>query len=186
MEVITLNFMTLLGHKNHALAWASKYITKMSSVMSFTFNAVELCVVTLNDKPWTYAKDVCKALKYNKATKTADIVKHQENYAHKCQLTEFVSATNLMDWPYNSRKDDYYINEEGMYDLLFSSQQPKAKNFRKHCCNVMFPHIRQQLTERMVNDMRRDHQLAITDHYNQVQAIQYENCKTNSNRLDLE
>ena len=35
-------------------------------------------------------------------TKTADIVKHlcsQENYAQKCQFTELVSETNLMNWP---------------------------------------------------------------------------------------
>ena len=55
----------------------------MSSVILFTFNAVELCVVTINEKPWTRAKDVCRTLEYNK--KTADIVKafcSRENYAH--------------------------------------------------------------------------------------------------------
>ena len=67
----------------------------------------------------------------------------QENYAHKYQLTEFVSAKNLINWPKDTREDNYYINEEGMYEFLFSSQQPKAKNFRKHCCNGVFPHIRQ-------------------------------------------
>ena len=55
---------------------------KMSSVMSFAFNAVELCVVTINEKPWTRAREVRRALEYNK--KTADIVRafcSQENYA---------------------------------------------------------------------------------------------------------
>ena len=28
----------------------------MSSVMPFSFNAVELCVVIINEKPWTRAK----------------------------------------------------------------------------------------------------------------------------------
>ena len=68
--------------------------------MPFTFNAVHLSVVTLDDKPWACAKEVCKVLEYNKVTKTANIGKHlcsQECYDHKCQLTEFVSATNLMD-----------------------------------------------------------------------------------------
>ena len=45
----------------------------MSSVILFTFNAVGLCVVTINEKLWTRAKEVCRALEYNK--KTADIVK---------------------------------------------------------------------------------------------------------------
>ena len=43
----------------------------MSSVMLFAFNAVELYVVTINDKPWTRAKEVCKAMEYQKTTKTA-------------------------------------------------------------------------------------------------------------------
>ena len=43
----------------------------MSSVLPFVFNAVELCVVIINEKPWTRAKEVCRALEYGKATKTA-------------------------------------------------------------------------------------------------------------------
>ena len=50
--------------------------------MPFSFNAVELFVVIINEKPWTRAKEVCKALEYNK--KTANIIKghfSRENYA---------------------------------------------------------------------------------------------------------
>ena len=95
---------------------------KMSSVMPFVFNAIELCVVTINKKPQTRAREVYRALEYGKATKVADIVKHpcsRENYAHKYQLNEFVFETNLVDWPKDSRKDDYYINEKGMYEIVF-------------------------------------------------------------------
>ena len=63
------------------------------------------------------------------------------------------------------------INEEGMYEFLFSSQQLKAKQIRKHCCNVMLPHVRQQLT----NKMKENHQQAIEENDNQIQAIQCEN-----------
>ena len=108
--------------------------------MPFSFNAVELCVVIINEKPWTRAKEVCRALEYNK--KTADIVKafcSRESYTYKWQLNKFSTAGNFMDWPKDSRKGDYYTNEEGMYKLLLSSQQPKIKDFRRHCCNVMFP-----------------------------------------------
>ena len=45
----------------------------MSYVMPFSFNAVALCVVTINEKPWARAGKVCRVLEYNK--KTADIVK---------------------------------------------------------------------------------------------------------------
>ena len=71
----------------------------MSSAMPFAFYAVELWVVTINEKPETRAKEVCRAMEYGKATKVVDIVKHlcsRENYAHKCQLTELVPETNFI------------------------------------------------------------------------------------------
>ena len=110
--------------------------------MPLTFNAVELCVNTINEKPSTLAKEVCKALQYKK--KTADTIKafcSKENFAHKYQLSEFTATGNFVDWHRESRKDDYYSNEEGMNELLFSSQQPKAKDFRKYCCKVLFLHV---------------------------------------------
>ena len=115
---------------------------KMSSVMLFVFNAVELCVVTINEKPWTHAREVCKALRYEK--KTANIVKNdfsKENCTQKYQMSSAPAAGTLVHWTKDSQRNDYYFSEEGMYELLFSSQQPKAKDFRKHCSNVLFPQV---------------------------------------------
>ena len=124
--------------------------------MPFTFKNVELKVMTVNGKHWTCAKEVCKALEYNK--KTAHVVRAHcslENYAQKYDLSGVPAAVTPVNWPIDSQKYDIYINEEGMYEVLFSSQQPKAKGFRKHCCNVMFPHIRQQLTDKLVEEHHR-------------------------------
>ena len=122
--------------------------------------------MTINE-PWARAREVRRALEYGKATKAADIVTafcSKENYTHKYQLSEFVSETNFMDWPKDSSKDDCYTNEEGMHEIVFSSQQPKAKDFRRHYCNVLFPHVRQQLA----NKIQKEHQQAITDRDNQM------------------
>ena len=108
------------------------------------FNAVELSVVIITRKVWTRAREVCKATAYGKATKASDIVRHlcsRENYAHKWQLAGLLFETKPVDWPKDSQKYDIYTNEEGMYELLFSSQQPEARDFRKQCCNVLFPHV---------------------------------------------
>ena len=94
-----------------------------------------------------------------------------ENKQHQHQLKGWVTATQPLNWPKNSQPSEYYLNEEGMYELVFSSQQQKAKAFRKYCCNEMFPRIRKQL----VDKMQEDHQQAITDRNNRVQAIEYEN-----------
>ena len=130
--------------------------------------------MTINKKPWTRASEVCRALGYGKATKTAHVIKAHvspENYAQKYQMSSVPAAHTPINWPKDSQKYDIYINEEGMSEMLFSSQQPKAKDFRKHCCNVLFPHVPQQLT----NKMKEDHQQAITDRDNQIKSLELRN-----------
>ena len=151
----------------------------MSSVMPFIFNNID-------GKPWTRAREVSRALEYGEKSKTATIVKHH------CSKEDFVQcACSMHTCRLFKRltKVRHYINEDGMYELLFSSQQPKTKNFRKHCCNVMFPHIWQPLTNKMVDELRHEHQQAIEEHeqvitllsdnlqgrHSQIEAIQCEN-----------
>ena len=70
-------------------------------------------------------------------------------------MTGLVSELKPVDWPKDLQKYDIYINEEGMYEIVFSSQQPKAKDFRRYCCIVLFPHVRQQLTNKMKEDLQQ-------------------------------
>ena len=53
-----------------------------------------------------------------------------------------------MDWSKDSQKYNIYTKEEGMHELVFGRQQPKVKDFRRHCWNVLFPHVRQQLSDK--------------------------------------
>ena len=94
----------------------------------FTFKNVELKVVTMNGKPWTRAKEVCKALEYLK--KTTDVIKQlcsPENFVYKHELSK-VPTVGTSD----SRKDDYYLNEEGIRELVLKSKQPKAADLAEH------------------------------------------------------
>ena len=68
-----------------------------------------------------------------------------------------------------------------MYEIVFSSQQPKAKDFRRHCCNVLFSHVQQQLTIKM----KEDHQQAITGRDNQIKALEFTNEKHQQKILRL-
>ena len=100
--------------------------------------------MTIDEKLWTRAREVCRAFEYGKATKATVVVRHlcsKSNYAHKWQLTGLVSETKPVDWPIDSQKCNIYTNEEGMYEIVFSSQQPKAKEFNTEtvmCCFLMF------------------------------------------------
>ena len=68
---------------------------KMSSVMPFSFNVVEFCVVTINEKPWTRTEESCKALGYGKATKAIHVIKAHvtpENITQKYQMGSVPAA----------------------------------------------------------------------------------------------
>ena len=125
-------------------------------------------------------------------------------------MTSVHVACTPINWPKDSQKYDIYTNEEGMYELLFSSQQPKAKDFRRHCLNVLFPDVRQQLSDKShameigrlasrvqaLDITNEAHQQAIEDKdaalallnddlknpENQIQAIQYENVALQAQR----
>ena len=89
----------------------------------------------INEKPWARTREVCTTLEYNK--KNANIVKNQcskENNAQKYQMSSVPAVVTPINRPKDSQKFDIYINEEGMYELLFSIQQPKSKD----CCNMFF------------------------------------------------
>ena len=121
----------MTGYKNFLTQ--KELQTNMSSDMPFAFNAVELYVVTINERPWTRAREVCKALEYNK--KTADPIKtfcSRESYAQKCQLSSVHATCTPIYWPRGSRKDDYYIIEDGMCELLLGSQQPLAQELAEY------------------------------------------------------
>ena len=44
--------------------------------MPFTFNALKLYVLTINEKPWTRAKEVCKVFEYAKGRTREVLKKH--------------------------------------------------------------------------------------------------------------
>ena len=86
------------------------------SLFPFTFKNVEFKVVTIIGKPWTRAKEVCKALEYSRSVN--HVMKDhcsRENYAHKYDLSKWSAAAHLLNWLPGSRKDDYYFNKEGMH-----------------------------------------------------------------------
>ena len=73
--------------------------------MPFSFNSVELCVVTISEKPWTCAKEVCRALGYGKTTETTHVIKFHaslENYTQKYQMNNVPAAPTIINWPKDS------------------------------------------------------------------------------------
>ena len=76
-----------------------------------------------------------------------------------------------MKWPVDSQKTDIYINEESMYELAFTSQQNNAKEFKRYCCNTLFPQIRDLFEGLAINEKDRQHQLAIEDKNSRIALL---------------
>ena len=66
------------------------------SLVPFRFENTDIYTVTIDGKPWTRVKEVCKVMEYGRNTKTADKVRKfcsLENFAHKHQLSGLVVVT---------------------------------------------------------------------------------------------
>ena len=70
---------------------------------------------------------------------------------------------------------------KGCMSCCFQVNIPKAKDFRRHCFNVLFPQIRRQLT----NKMKEEHQQAIEEKDNQIPAHQQKILNLNEEIDDL-
>ena len=84
----------------------------------------------IRNQPWFIAKDVCTALELSEVS---NIVKRLDD-DEKLTRTVFVSGQGREMW---------FINESGLYNLIFQSRKPNACAFRKWVTNEVLPKIRQ-------------------------------------------
>ena len=82
-----------------------------------------------------------------------------ENIRQNNELMKFIEETNLVDWSNDSRKDNVYANEEGMYELLFKRRQEYALEFCRYCFNMIFPQIRKHCHELVLQEKVRKIQM---------------------------
>lgn len=88
--------------------------------------------VVINGEPWFVGKDVAVALGYSK---TNDAIKTNVN--NEDTITVGVLDAN------NHTQQMIAINESGLYDLVFESRLPSAKEFRHWVTSEVLPSIRQ-------------------------------------------
>ena len=91
------------------------------------FNDVRALLI--NDEPWFVGSDVTKALGYAN---------------HVQAIKNFVDVDDLMRSREMSRtnKELYFINESGVYSLIFNSKQDRAKEFKRWVTHEVLPTLR--------------------------------------------
>jgi prophage antirepressor-like protein len=100
--------------------------------MEFKFNSAErpIRVEIIQESPWFVTKDVCFALgltNNREATKGLD--------EDETMVSEILT-------PSRGKQKMLLINESGIYSLIFRSNKPEAKLFRKWVTNEVLPAIR--------------------------------------------
>jgi prophage antirepressor-like protein len=82
-----------------------------------------------NSQPWFVAKDVCKVLGIKKPSNVIRYLEEDEKGVSKVSTLRGNQTLSV-------------INESGLYNLIFRSNRPEAKTFRKWVTNEVLPQLR--------------------------------------------
>lgn len=89
-------------------------------------------VVTINGKPWFVGTDLCRALGYTNPQKAIRDHVDAEDKNTVTIRSGIPGNPNMV-----------VVNESGMYALIFGSQLPAAKKFKRWVTNEVLPSIRE-------------------------------------------
>ena len=103
-----------------------------SSIIPFVFeNSSTIRTESIDGQPWFLAKDLCEALGYINPWDT--IKKHVfEDDLAKREVIDSLGRKQLATW----------VNESGMYALIFGSKLPNAQAFKRWVTSVVLPALR--------------------------------------------
>lgn len=107
-------------------------VAKQNLPLEFQFspNSISLQVELINSEPWFAAVDVCNALELQNPTERVKTTLDEDEY-----LTYVVHRSG-------QERNLLFVNESGLYNLIFQSRKPAAKKFRKWVTAEVLPAIR--------------------------------------------
>ena len=102
-------------------------------------------MVLLNDTPYFVGKDVAEILGYKNPNEAIqDHVDNDDKFMRSTRGSEmlklFSTVKNIQDK--FGRQDNWFINESGIYSLVFGSKLPIAKKFKHWVTSEVLPSIR--------------------------------------------
>ena len=100
------------------------------NIIPFNFESKEIRVVEINNEPWFVATDVCVVLGFANARQAVNSHVDQED-------------VQKLDTPTNGGIQKInYVNESGLYALIFGSTLETAKLFKRFVTSTVLPSIR--------------------------------------------
>lgn len=101
-----------------------------SNLMSFNYDNLVIHSELINEDPWFLAKDICKTLGYNNVKQSVEDHCFTKDVSKRYTLTK--GGKQQMIW----------INEAGLYALIFGSKLPSAEKFKDWVTHEVLPSIR--------------------------------------------
>lgn len=103
-----------------------------SDLTQFGFEGAPVRALVGEDgMPWFNANDVCKALGYLNTTQTLDDHVDEDDVSKRYTI-DSVGRTQRVN----------FVNESGLYALIFGSSKPRAKRFKRWVTSEVLPTIR--------------------------------------------
>lgn len=102
----------------------------MSNLQLYSFNSNEVRVlIDQQNNPWFNAKDVCHCLAIKQSSVAVKSLDEDE---------KVVNTTHTL----GGKQKSWFVNESGMYSLIFQSRKAEAKQFKKWVTSEVLPSIR--------------------------------------------
>lgn len=100
----------------------------MNTLSTYDFNSDDVRVTELDGEPWFLAIDVCKVL----------------GLSNVSEATSNISNTEVQTFrvPGTRGRANKIVNESGLYQLVFQSRKPHARDFRDWVTGTVLPAIR--------------------------------------------
>ena len=101
----------------------------LAAIVPFNYGDQQVRTVTRDDEPWFVAADVCAVLGIGKVTDAVGRLDEADT-----------GLTGIRSGGQNRQMS--IVNESGLYDLIFRSDKPEAKPFRRWVTSEVLPSIR--------------------------------------------
>ena len=98
----------------------------------FSYHSQKIRTVIIDGTPWFCAKDLCQILAYKNSREA--LFKH----------VSFEDVTKRDTLTKGGKQALSYVNESGLYCLIFGSKLPAAKEFKKWVTSEVLPTIRKE------------------------------------------
>ena len=113
-----------------------------------TFENHDVASLVCQGKPYFRAADITAILEYKnsaKAIRAHVSFKYVKTLQELCEAASTCIKTNVPNWTIHqnqSGKSPLYLNESGVYELVFQSTKPEAIRFREWIVEDVLPEIR--------------------------------------------